>query len=67
MGQCSLHGPYRSDNVARMKTKKLEDVNGGGVKYQMAGVAHVVDLLVLWIVLLKFDEGVANLDMVVLV
>ncbi len=49
------------------KTKKSEDVNGGGVKYQVAGVAHVVDLLVLWIVLLKFDEGVANLDMVVLV
>ena len=49
------------------KTKKSEDVNGGGVKYQMAGVAHVVDLLVLWIVLFKFDEGVANLDMVVLV
>ena len=49
------------------KTKKSEDVNGGGVKYQVAGVTHVVDLLVLWIVLLKFDEGVANLDVVVLV
>ncbi len=59
--------PERTDAVDDQKTKKLKDVNGGGVKYQVAGVAHVVDLLVLWIVLLKFDEGVANLDMVVLI